>query len=129
MVDQEQSETFDRSVKLPIESLYTDIFLPEPEAGKILAWDGNKTLSNIAISTLVTDRTILIGTFTNTNLSSGTLTIAHNKGLVAPYSVILEIFKSNGERIRPAITCYTNSVVVQLTPWGTWSGTGGYILI
>jgi len=128
MVDQEQTETFDRSVKLPIESLYTDIFLPEPEAGKILAWDGNKTLSNIAI-TGITSEGVIRGTFTNANLSSGTLTIQHNKALTAPYGVLLEVFKNTGERIRPSIMCYANSVVVTLTPWGTLSGIWGYILI
>ena len=129
MVDQEQDEVFNRTLKLPIESQYSGIMLPEPESGKILAWSATLTLSNIAISTLVTDRTILTGNFTNATLSSGTLTIQHNKNLSAPYMVLLEVFKNTGDRVRPNIICYANSVVVTLTPWGSIAGAWGYILI
>lgn len=128
MVDQEQSETFERSLTLSIESLYSGIVLPDPEAGKILAWSATKTLSNIAI-TSITAEGVIRGTFTSASLSSGTLTIQHNKNLDTPYMVLLEVFKNTGERIRPSIMCYTNSVVVTLTPWGTLTGTWGYILI
>jgi len=51
MVDQEQSETFNRCVKLPIESAYTDIILPEPETGKALKWNNaGDNLENSEVS-------------------------------------------------------------------------------
>ncbi|MFA5340460.1 MAG: hypothetical protein WC332_01665 [Clostridia bacterium] len=43
MVDQEQTETFDRTIKLPIESTLTGLELPDPEAGKALKWNAAAT--------------------------------------------------------------------------------------
>jgi hypothetical protein len=126
MVDQEQSETFERTVKLPIESTLTDIVLPEPEAGKALGWNGAGTqLENISLLDLSAE-TIIRGNFTYTNISSGTLTITHNKGNIA---VSLIMIKNTGEKISPSYTCYNNYIVVTLTPWGVISGTWKYSVI
>jgi hypothetical protein len=67
-------------------------------------------------------------TFTNASLSAGKLTITHNKGLSAPYCIIVAIFDNNNKQIIPdEITGATNSVEVNLTSFGTLSGTWGYI--
>jgi len=67
------------------------------------------------------------GTFTNASLSTGVLTITHNGGLSAPYSVFLEIFNNSNIKIHPDnITGATNSVAIDLTSYGTLSGTWGY---
>lgn len=69
-------------------------------------------------------------TFTNANLSSGKLTITHSKALSAPYSVVVVIFDNNYKQIIPDdITGSTNSVEVDLTSYGTISGTWGYAYI
>jgi hypothetical protein len=39
IVDQEQSETFDRCIKFPVESSTTDKDMPEPSADKVLGWN------------------------------------------------------------------------------------------
>lgn len=67
------------------------------------------------------------GTFTNSNLSTGVLTITHNLGLSAPYVLTLEIHNNSSKRIYPDdITGSANSVAVDLTSYGTISGTWGY---
>lgn len=70
------------------------------------------------------------GTFTNANLSSGKLTITHNKGLSAPYTILIQIYDNNGKMILPdEITGSTNSVEIDLSSFGSISGTWGYIYI
>ena len=72
----------------------------------------------------------LTGTFTNGTLSSGVLTITHNWGLSAPYSVGVFIFDNNNQEIIPDnLTGAANSVAIDLTSYGTLSGTWGYIVI
>jgi len=67
------------------------------------------------------------GTFTSATLSSGTLTITHNKGLTAPYQLILVIVDDNNKQIIPDdITFAENSILVDLTSFGAISGTWGY---
>lgn len=67
------------------------------------------------------------GTFTNADLSTGVLTITHNLGLSAPYTLTLEIHNNSSKRIYPDdITGSANSVAVDLTSYGTISGTWGY---
>ena len=67
-------------------------------------------------------------TFTNASLSAGKLTITHSKALAAPYSIIIAIFDNNYKQIIPdEVTGSTNSVVVDLSSYGTISGTWGYV--
>lgn len=126
MVDQEQSETFDRTVKFPVESTTTDIDFPEPSASHVIGWNALGTnLENLSI----TDSVLIRGTFTNANLTTGNLTITHNRALSSPFTVLVIIVKNTGEKIVPEYTCYTNTVVVNLLPWGTLTGTWGYIVL
>ena len=70
------------------------------------------------------------GTFTNTNLASHILTITHNFALSAPYAVVVFIFNNNNLVINPDnITGATNTVLIDLTGYGTLSGTWGYEVI
>lgn len=67
------------------------------------------------------------GTFDDGDLSTGVLTITHSLGLSAPYTINIEVFDNNGDKIIPDdITGATNSVAIDLTSYGTLSGTWGY---
>jgi hypothetical protein len=69
-------------------------------------------------------------TFSDADLVAGILTITHNKGLTAPYSLLVEIIKNTGEKISPDdITYATNTVAVDLTSWIGSITDWGYILI
>jgi hypothetical protein len=70
------------------------------------------------IRTKLADEVVVRGIFTSANLSNGTLAITHDKGLAAPYACVVVVVKNTGERIQPSITCYANSVAVNMTPWG-----------
>jgi hypothetical protein len=126
MVEQEQSETFDRTIKFPVESTTTGIDFPEPAANNLVGW--NSAGTNLQNYPLLDDA-VLRGTFSNANLTTGTLVITHNRGLAAPYTVMVIIVKNTGEKINPSYTCYVNTVVVNLLPWGTLTGTWGYVVI
>jgi hypothetical protein len=126
MVDQEQSETFDRTIKLPIESTITNIDFPEPSASNLIGW--NSAGDNLQNYPIVAD-VLIRGTFSNASLTAGTLTITHNFGLNPPYTVSTIITKNTGERISPDYTCYANTVIVDLSPWGTLTGTWGYEVV
>ncbi len=70
------------------------------------------------------------GTFTNATLSAGKLTITHNKALSAPYPIIVSIFDNNYKQIIPdEVTGAANSVEIDLTSYGTLSGTWGYVYV
>jgi hypothetical protein len=70
------------------------------------------------------------GTFVNGDLSTGVLTVTHSKALSAPYSVTCKVFDNNAKEIIPdAITGLTNTFTIDLTSYGTLSGTWGYIYI
>lgn len=70
---------------------------------------------------------IVNGTFDNTNLSSGILTITHNFGLPAPYTFDIAIFDNTNKMIVPDdITGSTNSIAIDLSSYGTLTGTWGY---
>ena len=70
------------------------------------------------------------GTFTNSDLTGGVLTITHDKGLGAPYSVLIQIFTNEGKIIIPdEVTGLANTVRVDLTSWGAITGTWGYIYV
>lgn len=68
------------------------------------------------------------GTFQNVDLVGGILTITHNKGLSAPYAVLVQIFDNSGNVVIPdEITGATNSVVIDLNSQLPISGTWGYV--
>lgn len=66
-------------------------------------------------------------TFVNTNLVAGKLIVTHSWGLSSPYLVIVEVFDNNNKKIIPDdITGSANSVEIDLTSYGTISGTWQY---
>lgn len=70
------------------------------------------------------------GTFDNTSLSTGVLTITHNKALSAPYPVSVTIFNNLGVQVTPdSVTGSTNSVAVDLTTLAPLTGTWGYLVV
>ena len=71
---------------------------------------------------------VLEGTFTNSDLTTGILSVAHGFSLSAPYSVDLVICNNNGERVFPSYTASANTTRINLLPWGTLTGTWGYII-
>jgi hypothetical protein len=71
--------------------------------------------------------TLTRGTFDNGDLVAGVLTITHSAGLAAPYTVMVTIFDNNAKQIIPdEVTGATNSVAVDLSSYGTLTGTWGY---
>lgn len=87
---------------------------------------GTKTLAELASGGAAATRS----TFTNASLSSGVLTITHTLGLSAPYTLDVTIFDNNGDKIVPdSLTGATNSIDVDLTSYGTLSGTWGYVYV
>ena len=90
MVDQEQSETFERSVKLPIESTLTGIELPSPEAGKTLKWNAtadNLENSDYNVDNLVTEAiaalTVAVVTYSNTAVTASTAALVSQNAAAA----------------------------------------------
>lgn len=63
--------------------------------------------------------------FTNASLSTGVLTVTHNKGLSAGYTAIVQVVNNSGAVVFPdAINTFaTNSFKVDLTSYGTLTGT------
>ena len=79
---------------------------------------------------LTTISTPVRGTFTNSDLSTGVLTIAHLKALSAPYTVSVTIFNNSGVQVIPdSVTGTTNNVAVDLTSYGSLVGTWGYVVL
>jgi len=67
------------------------------------------------------------GSFTNASLTAGVLTITHNLTLSTPYSLTVSIFNNSSQQITPdLITGAANSVAIDLSSYGTLSGTWGY---
>ena len=65
--------------------------------------------------------------FTNSDLTTGVLTITHNLGLSAPYAVNVAIFDNTHNQIIPdAVTGTANTCAIDLTSYGTLTGTWGY---
>jgi len=70
-----------------------------------------------------------VGTFTNATLSAGVLTITHTLGLTN-FLKIVSISDNNEEQIIPDdITFATNTILVDLTSYGTLTGTWEYAYI
>ena len=73
---------------------------------------------------------LIRGTFVNSDLVSGVLTITHNLNLSAPYPVFVVIFNNNGVQIAPdSVIGAANSVAIDLTTQGSLSGTWGYVVL
>lgn len=69
-------------------------------------------------------------TFTNASLSAGILTVTHNLGLSVPYMINVVIFDNNNKQIIPdEIIGLTNSVQIDLSSFGTLTGTWGYMIL
>ena len=67
------------------------------------------------------------GTFVDGDLSSSILTITHSKGLSTPFTLNLTITDNSQEQIIPdSVTFTTNTIVVDLSSYGTLTGTWGY---
>ena len=70
------------------------------------------------------------GTFVNGDLVAGILTISHNLSLSSPYGLIVVIFDNTSKMIVPDdLTGAANSIAVDLTSYGTLSGTWQYIYV
>lgn len=70
------------------------------------------------------------GTFDNGDLSSGVLTITHNLGLSAPYTILIMIYDNNFNLVwADEVTGSANSHDIDLSSFGTITGTWGYIYI
>jgi hypothetical protein len=70
------------------------------------------------------------GTFVDGDLSTGVLTVTHSKALSAPYSVSVQVFDNTAKQIIPdVITGLTNTFTIDLTSYGTLSGTWGYAYV
>jgi hypothetical protein len=106
----------------------SDVFASSGLGDKdILAYDANLSLwRNQTISELgIGD---IRGTFTNASLTAGVLTITHNLGLSAPYTIKVIIFDNNGDQVwADDVTGSTNSVAVDISSQGTITGTWGYL--
>lgn len=74
--------------------------------------------------------TLTRATFVNGDLTAGVLTVTHNKGLAAPYSVSVVVFDNNAKQIIPdVVTGLTNTFTIDLTSYGTLTGTWGYAYV
>jgi hypothetical protein len=69
-------------------------------------------------------------TFSNSDLIDGVLTITHNFGLITNYAVAVTLIDENDQVLIPDnITCFTNTVEIELVSMGTLSGTWKYLIL
>lgn len=70
------------------------------------------------------------GTFVNGDLTAGILTITHSRALSTPFTLLLVIADNNQKQILPdEVTFLTNTITVDLSSYGTLTGTWGYYYI
>lgn len=76
------------------------------------------------------------GTFTNSDLSNGVLTIVHGQNLTAPFQIFVAIFDGNNQQVFPdQVIGDANDVRIDLTSIqqatddGEIIGTWGWILL
>ena len=83
------------------------------------------------LSSYVSSTHIQRGTFTDGDLVSGNvLVITHNLALTAPFAVVVAVFDNNGNQVLPdAIVGATNSVDVDLSSYGSLTGTWGWVIV
>lgn len=75
------------------------------------------------------EASVVRGTFTNASLSAGKLTVTHNGGLSAPYTVLVRVVDNTGAEVECPVACSENSFEIDLTDFGTLTGTWGYIYL
>jgi hypothetical protein len=69
----------------------------------------------------------IVNTFTDADLTAGVLTITHNLDLDAPYPINALIFDNTNKQVLPdSVTGLANSVEIDLSSYGTITGTWGY---
>lgn len=69
-----------------------------------------------------------VGTFINSDLVDGVLTLTHDEGLSPPYTIDVTIFNNLGQEITPdSITGHANSVDINLASFIPLTGTWGYV--
>jgi hypothetical protein len=140
---QQIKEEVDRAIKVNLPFAITGTLL-DPDPGMVIGWnstgDGIQNYTpgatgptgpqGIAGSTGPTGPAgspPTSGTFTNASLTAGVLTITHTLGLSAPYAVVVAVFDNTGKQIIPdEVTGTANNVAVDLTSYGTLTGTWGY---
>jgi hypothetical protein len=87
-------------------------------------------LGNVTNDVQLKSSQLVKGTFVDGDLVAGVLTITHNLGLVTNFSVLITIIDDNDKVIIPdEIACLTNTTTVDLTSYGTLTGTWKYILL
>jgi hypothetical protein len=87
-------------------------------------------LDNVTNDAQLKSSQLVKGTFVDGDLVAGVLTITHNLGLVTNFSVLITIIDDNDKVIIPdEIACLTNTTTVDLTSYGTLTGTWKYILL
>ena len=93
------------------------------------------TKANVGLSAVTNDAQVkasqlVRGTFTNGDLSAGVLTVTHSLALSSPYTVHVVIFDNNNKMIIPdEITGATSTVAIDLTSFGSLTGTYGYLIL
>lgn len=103
--------------------------------GHALSADVIVTKADVGLGNVTNDAQVkasdrIRGTFTNTSLSSGILTITHSFGLVGNFACNLTLLDNNDEEILPDLATYTaNTIIVDLSSFGVLAGTWKYILI
>ena len=70
------------------------------------------------------------GTFVDGDLTAGILTIIHSRALATPFTLLLVIADNAQKQIIPdEVTFLTNTITVDLTSYGTLTGTWGFYYI
>lgn len=93
---------------------------------KMLLGITKKMIDDIETEIAAAGGGITVGTFTNATLSEGVLTITHTEGLTN-FIKLVNISDNNEEQIIPDdITFATNTILVDLTSYGTLTGTWEY---
>ena len=102
----------------------------QPLTSNITITAASVGLGNVLNAAQVKASQLVRGTFINTNLVSGQLTVTHNLALSAPYTVICSVFDNTGNEIIPdAVIGSTNSVVIDISSYGAITGTWGYLIL
>lgn len=115
MICQQLQEQVDRCLKFGIDTTVSDTIIDLPD-----------------VTVYITDSEVkkVSGTFVFADLVAGVLTINHNFGLTAPYPMRVTIFGSdNKERDGFDVHAATNTVDVDLSAFGTITGTWAYLVL
>lgn len=137
---QDLQEQLDRSIKVAIGATVPSDYLADAQAAATAAQVAQTAAETAKTNAEAAEAAaeaaaasvpnIVNGTFTNASLTAGVLTITHNKSLAAPYAITVMIFDNNGKQIIPdQVTGAANTVAVDLTSFGTLTGTWGYRVI